>query len=178
MLNLALKGGLIPLTEDGQVFFNILPKLKEAEIYYSDNFKKIRLKDPAAFSGGVRLNEQSNLLEISFSHPEIAQTDLTQISSSLKEKKKYHRLKDDSFLSLDNQKLVAIADVFQQLDVSLKEIQNQVIHLPKYRATYLDNYLRESGLHHFARNQAFKQMVKNQLWLLQLLPLFTTGKMK
>jgi len=159
-----VKGKEMYLKEEEKIFTfltDFLPQLQEeGEIYYSENFK-IKIKDPSAFSGGVKLSQNLNLLEFSFHYPDINQAELADIFASLQKKKKYHRLKDGSFLPLDNPDLFAVADIFDQLEINPKELQDKVLHLPKYRAAYLDNQLRESGLHRLERNQAFKQMVQN-----------------
>lgn len=157
--------GQVILHEEEKIFqfiSKILPILQEeADIYYSDAFKKIEIKDPGAFSGGIRLNEKSNLLEFSFHYPNLGPEELSDVFASLKEKKKYYRLKDGSFLPLKVTELENMRDLLDNLDISEKDLKKKVILLPKYRALYLDNLLRENSLPHLERNLAFKQMVQN-----------------
>lgn len=157
--------GHVILHEEEHIFefiLEILPLLQEeADIYYSDDFKKMQIKDPSAFTGGVRLNDKSNLLEFSFHYPDIQQKELSEIFASLKEKKKFHRLKNGSFLPLNQPELENVAQLLDNLNISEKDLQKEVILLPKYRALYLDSLLREQSLPHLERNLAFKQMVQN-----------------
>jgi SNF2 family DNA or RNA helicase len=141
---------------------NILPKLQElSEVYYSDDFKNINVKYPSGFSGGIRLNQQSNILEFSFEYEDISHEELADIFSSIKEKKKYFRLKDGSFLALDNPEMERMSDLIDKLDITGKDLSKKVIELPKYRAMYLDSLLEESELMGVERDKNFSRMVQN-----------------
>lgn len=139
-----------------------LPKLhKLAEVYYSEDFKRMKLKDPSAFSVGIRLDQGNSMLEFSFEHEDIDSEELSDIFTAFKEKKKYFRLKDGSFIPLDDTKVEKIADIIEFLDISRTDLENKVIQLPKYRALYLDKQLREAELDKVERNQIFKRLVQN-----------------
>ena len=157
--------GKLYLRDDEKIFsfiYTLLPILQEnAEIFYSDTFKNIRIKDPRAFTGGIRLNEGSDMLEFSFHHEEIAHSELKFILSSLKEKKKYHRLKDGSFIPLDSDTLKHISELVDYLDLSDKDLDKKMIELPKFRAVYLENKLKENKTFRAEKNLAFKQLVQN-----------------
>ncbi|MHB9095162.1 MAG: SNF2 helicase associated domain-containing protein, partial [Eubacteriales bacterium] len=96
--------GEIHLYGDERIFNfieNILPDLQQlAEIYYSENFKGLRIRTSASCSGRVRLDENLNLLEFSLQMDDIDDDDLEQVFHALKLRKKYFRLKDGSFLDL------------------------------------------------------------------------------
>jgi len=141
---------------------NILPKLQElSEVYYSDDFKNINVKYPSGFSGGIRLNQESNILEFSFEYEDISHEELADIFSSIKEKKKYFRLKDGSFLALDTPEMERMSDLIDKLDITGKDLSKKVIELPKYRAMYLDSLLEESELMGVERDTNFIRMVQN-----------------
>ncbi len=144
-------------------FVNItLPRLQElSEVYYSDDFKNLHVKYPSRFSGGIRLNQESNMLEFSFEYEDISHEELADIFSSLKEKKKYYRLKDGSFLALDTPEMENMSDLIDKLDISGKDLSKKVIELPKYRAMYLDNLIEESKLKGVERDKNFSRMVQN-----------------
>ncbi|MCG8499857.1 MAG: DEAD/DEAH box helicase [Firmicutes bacterium] len=160
-----IKEGLVYLKEEEKIFgfvYDVLPQLQQqAEVYYSDDFKNIKIKDPHAFSAGIRLNEMSNLLEFSFRHEDIPDAQLEELFASIRQKKKYHRLKDGSFIPLNGPALEPVAQLVENLDISPKDLKKKVIELPKYRAMYVDSTLREAQLQHFERNIAFKQLVQN-----------------
>ncbi|SFH32210.1 Superfamily II DNA or RNA helicase, SNF2 family [Desulfotomaculum arcticum] len=142
---------------------HLLPQVQQlAEVYYSENFRKIRFRDAKAFSGGIRLSEDSGMLEFSFELEGIDMAEMGAIFQSLREKKKYYRLKDGSFLQLDTAEanLDQMLHMIDALDLTEKDLQKNVIKLPQYRALYIDRCLKEADLH-FTKNPAFKQLVQN-----------------
>ncbi|WP_027365271.1 DEAD/DEAH box helicase [Desulfotruncus alcoholivorax] len=142
---------------------HLLPKVQQvAEVYYSESFHKIRFRNAKAFSGGIRLIEDSGMLEISFELEDIDMSEMGAIFQSLREKKKYYRLKDGSFLQLDTPEvnLDQMLHMLDMLDLTEKDLRKNVIKLPRYRALYIDRCLKEADLH-FTKNPAFKQLVQN-----------------
>lgn len=162
-----VRQGEIHLYDNDKIFnfaANILPELQElTEVYYSDHFKSLSLRSAASFSGRVRLAEDLNLLEFSLQSEDIDNTELDRIFSSVKLKKRYHRLKDGSFIDLSRPELENIALLLEHLDLKAGDLNQHTVQLPKYRALYIDNYLRQHNLQGFGRNRAFKQLVQNIL---------------
>lgn len=162
-----VKNGLAYLDAEDKIYDFIhisLPVLQsEAEVYYSESFSNIKIKDSKAFSSKVRLNTNLNLLEFSFEHNDIDIRELSDIFSSLRFKKKYHRLKDGSFVPLNDGNLQSIADLMNNLDIDDKDLDNNLLQLPKFRAIYLDEQLKKLNLINVERNQDFKLLVQNIL---------------
>jgi len=155
----------IYLVDENKLFeflTNDLPRLQElSEVYYSDAFKNITVKFPPRFSGGIRLNQDSNMLEFSFDYGDIDGSELEHIFSSIIEKRKFYRLKDGSFLPLDLPELKSMSNLVEQLDIKGKDLSKKVIELPKYRAMYIDSLLREANMNGIERSLDFKYMVQN-----------------
>lgn len=162
-----IRKDLVYLEEEEKIFDflnDILPELQRyTEVYYSDAFKKMNIKDPRAFSGRVRLNEDLDMLQFSFSFEGVDRDELQALFNSIKEKRKYHRLRDGSFMPLEVQETIEISELLEHLHISGGELKNEMLELPKYRALYLDKKLRELNLASVERNIAFKQMVQNVL---------------
>lgn len=160
-----VRNGAIYLDEEDKIFEFIhysLPLLQDfAEIYYSDDFKTIDIKDSCGFRSALRLNSQSDLLEFSFQHEDIDGDELSNIFASLQLKKKYYRLKDGSFLPLDDGRLESMSKLLESMDITGDDINNKVISLPKFRSVYLDAQLKLLNPGHIDKNQAFKQLVEN-----------------
>lgn len=158
--------GKIHLEDEQKIFefaSDYLPRLQElAEIYYSDDFK-LTIRTSVSFSGAVRLDEKMDLLEVSFQYSNIEDTELTGIFQALNLKKKYYRLKDGTFLNLHQPELESIARLVDYLDLTSDDMGQSVLKLPKYRALYIDNYLRQANLPGIQRNRAFKQLVQSIL---------------
>ncbi|HVJ48513.1 DEAD/DEAH box helicase [Desulfitobacterium sp.] len=158
--------GKIHLEDDHKIFefaTTYLPQLQElSEIFYSDDFK-LTIHNSVSFAGAVRLDEKLDLLEISFQYSNIDETELADIFQALNLKKKYYRLKDGSFLNLHQPELETVARLVDYLDLKAEDLEQTVLRLPKYRALYIDNYLRQANLPGIQRNKAFKQLVQSIL---------------
>lgn len=139
-----------------------LPQLQDmATIYYSENFKNIHIKEKYAMSGGIKLNETSNMLEFTFNIDGIDASELSAIMQSLQEKKRYYKLKNGGFLPLDNEETEHVGTLIRELNVSAKDFDKTMIEVPKYRALYMDALLRDKQIKVFHRNQSFKKLVSD-----------------
>ncbi|HBW35108.1 MAG TPA: helicase, partial [Desulfosporosinus sp.] len=158
--------GKIYLEDDDKIFdftVNWLPQLRDlAELYYSDQFR-LKIRTSTTFSGQVRLDETLDILEISFQYTDIDQNELSDIFHSLHLKKKYHRLRDGSFLDLNQPEMNAVAQLIENLDLKASDLNEKLLNLPKYRAMYIDSFLRQANLPGVQRNKAFKQLVQSIL---------------
>ncbi|MHB8132168.1 MAG: DEAD/DEAH box helicase, partial [Mobilitalea sp.] len=158
--------GKIFLEDEDKIFdftVNWLPQLRDlAELYYSDQFK-LKIRTSTTFSGQVRLDETLDILEISFQYTDIEHNELSDIFHSLHLKKKYHRLRDGSFLDLNQPEMNAVAQLIENLDLKASDLNEKMLNLPKYRAMYIDSFLRQANLPGVQRNKAFKQLVQSIL---------------
>ncbi|KAF0193657.1 MAG: SNF2-related protein [Bacillota bacterium] len=139
-----------------------LPELANlAEVYYAEQFKNMRLQNPGKVSAGVRLNNSKGLLEMSLQYGDMTPQDLIELLSAYKLKKRYHRLKSGTFVSLESPEFKTTAALVDQLGITPAELKNQVAELPKYRALYLDSLSRETEGFQLERSSAFKKMVQD-----------------
>ncbi len=137
-------------------------KLQEiAEIFYSEDFKNIKVRDSASFSGGVRLNKDNDLLEFTFDIEGINKDELTDIFDLIRQRKKYYKLKDGSYLPLEAERFDFIINLMEGLDLDEEDLTKDIIELPKFRAMYLDEYVKESELQSIKRDLKFKELVQN-----------------
>lgn len=143
-----------------QFLREVLPELTEqAEVYYSEAFNRLRFVRPPRFSGVVRMDENSDLLEVSFEAENLPETDLLDLLAALREKRKYYRLKTGAFIPLDEPELVAAGRLLDQLGFTGSDLRKQLISLPKHRALYLEGAIRDYGRERFHLNEAFKKLV-------------------
>ncbi len=152
----------IYLEEDEKIFDFIYNKVRNlndiAEIYYSEKFKMLRVNTSSAFTGGIRLKRENNLLEFNFSIEGITREELKDVFSSIKEKKKYYKLKDGSYLPLHAGELNHIGTLIDYLDM---DISKETMRIPKFKAVYMDEYLKETNIKSIKRNPLFKELVQN-----------------
>jgi SNF2 family DNA or RNA helicase len=160
-----VRNGKIYLDQEDKIFdfiFNTTPKLQEyTGVYYSENFKNMTLRASLSFSGGLRLNQESDMLEFSFNIDGIDRSEIKSIFESFKEKKKYFRLKNGSYVPLNSKEMIDMVDIIDYLGIGKNDFQKDFIDIPKYRALYLDRQLKDSGIQYLEKNHAFKEFVQN-----------------
>ena len=82
----------------------ILPELQSrAAVYYSDRFKQAGVRRSPRFTGRVGLDQSLDLLELKLELDGIEPEELEQIWLSIREKRKYHRLRDGAILPLEGE---------------------------------------------------------------------------
>ena len=140
----------------------IIPQLqKYCEIFYSQSFKNINLISSERFSGGVRINNDLDMLEFNFDIEGIDVSELDSIFHAVREKKKYYKLKNGSFISLDNGDLKDIIQMMDYLNIGEKELKDGHTLIPKYRSMYLDKFIKDRDLDYIKKNVDFRKMVRD-----------------
>jgi SNF2 family DNA or RNA helicase len=158
-----VSGNKVYLDEEDKIFefvSYVIPKLQEyTQVFYSESFKAMSFRKAPSFSGFLRLNSLNDFLEFSFNIEGVQRDELAAIFDSIRQKKKYFRLKDGAFLPLESDGLMNMAEIINQLDLDNSDIEKDLLQLPKYRALYIDNMLKESGMKFFERNTALKDLI-------------------
>lgn len=129
------------------------------EVNISDDFKKINIKYPKSMSMGVKLS--TNLIDIDLSRLEFDPTELKDILASYKIKKKYFKLKDGSFLHLDNEYFSTLQRIVEDLNVTEEDLEEGHIEMPKFRSLYLDSLIKNNACIQAEKNQSFKEMIRS-----------------
>ncbi len=119
-----LTGGVAQLREFG-------------EVYYADDFN-IKVVSPSRGNVGVHLSSE-NLLEFDIDFDEIDKTELESILLGVKEKRKYYRLKNGTFIDLGSSGIKSAARLMDNLDVTASDIEDGSAKLPMNRAFYLSS---------------------------------------
>ncbi|MBW9148244.1 DEAD/DEAH box helicase [Clostridium sp. CM028] len=136
-----------------------LEKLQQvAEVYYSEEFKKIKVHGNAGYKSNIKLNKD-NLLEFSFSIEGVDNTELSNVFSALREKRKYHRLKNGSFVLLDSNNLLKVAQMIEYLNIKDSDIAKNKILLSKYNAIYIEEKLKREQMDFVDTNKKFRDLV-------------------
>lgn len=129
------------------------------EVNVSDDFKKINIRYPRSMSMGIRL--KSNLIEIDIDRLEFDTSELKDILNAYKSRKKYFRLKDGSFLNLDNDYFSTMEHLVDDLNITSDQLESGHLTLPKYRSIYLDSLIKNNSWVNASKDQSFKEMIRN-----------------
>ena len=134
--------------------------MKNFEVLATDNFKEKEIKSTANISLGVRI--ENNLLDIDFSNLNFDPAELQDIMKKYKLKKKYHRLKNGSFINLeDNDTIKFIDSITEDIDVDYSAIKDNTLKLPMYRALYLDKILEKNSFIHVTKDDNYKRLIQD-----------------
>jgi SNF2 family DNA or RNA helicase len=133
--------------------------MNECELYYSEAFKGITIRKPGNLTTNLTSKTESNFFDFSFEYEDIPKDELKDLMHSYRLKKKYYRMKNGSFVDLNDKNLENIADILEYLNLTSKDIKDGNLTLPKQNALYLNSALKENEDLAVIRNQEFSQFV-------------------
>jgi hypothetical protein len=143
-----LKLGFVPyknfylLKEEDKIYEFLSGKVMELEgiagLFYSEDFRRLGIRPAGSFKAGVRLNSELNMLELDLSFDEIPKEELKELIHSYQIKKKYYRLKNGSFINLEDATLGEVSHILTSLNVKDKNMREDGILLEKQNALYLE----------------------------------------
>lgn len=129
------------------------------DVYISDKMKRAQILKTPAFSVGVSI--KSGLLELSLESKDMPLEELAQILTKYNRKTKYYRLKDGSFINMQDEEMENLVSLVDGLQLSFGELKKGEILLPKYRALYVDSLSKVDGVNYFHKDNDFKKLVRN-----------------
>jgi superfamily II DNA or RNA helicase len=132
------------------------------QIFRSDNFDKLRIKHAPRLCGAVRLQETTDLLEISIGTDtsELPPHELAAFWAAIREKKKYYRLKNGDFVNLTSPETQSAGKLLARLGLTGADFRKGQLLIPKYRAFYLDQAFRDYDSKRFNLDAAFTHLVR------------------
>ena len=139
-----------------------LPELaKKADIFYADSFEKKPVRAVPKITAGVSVNDK-NLLELTFSAKDIDFEELMDILADYRQKRRYHRMRDGSFVTLEEQQLSALSDFVENTGIRKGMAdEERKVQLPLSNAMYLDELAREDESLRLERSKKFRAMVRD-----------------
>ncbi len=134
--------------------------MQKFDVLVTDNFKTKQVKIPNIGKVGVKV--ENHLLEIDLTQIDIDKKELQEIMEKYSLKKKYHRLKDGSFLNLENSKQIEFLDkIVKGMDLNYKDLKSGEIQLPIYRSLYLEQLLKGIKGTQITKNESYKEIVED-----------------
>ena len=134
--------------------------MQKFEVLVTESFKSKQIRQAKMGSIGVKL--ENNLLEIDLKNLDIDIKELQKIMEKYQLKKKYYRLKDGSFLNLEENKEIDFLDkLVTGMDIEYKELEEGEVRLPAYRSLYLNKLLKNKTGIQVTKNSEYKEIVNN-----------------
>lgn len=155
--------GFLFVENDDRIYRLLTEGLDEmsgtVEIYTTDKFKSIKLRKPPQVNIAVRL--RSNLIDLDIDTDDFPREELAELLDSYRSRKKYHKLRDGSFIGLIDSPFADLSALVSGLDLSSKDIADGHATVEKYRALYLDTVFKDSAQLKTNRDPAFKAMIRD-----------------
>ena len=143
-----------------EFLYETLAKLEDkAEVYLSSSIKSMILPSAAKAKVAVDVQSNGNLLEVDFTLDGIDQEKVPHIIQAVVEKKRYVRLPNGAFLSLGNDQLQDVANLYEELNIRSDEMKNGKVRLPIYRGLQVDERLSHLDKDSKKFGKAFRQFL-------------------
>ncbi|GKU26079.1 SNF2 helicase associated domain-containing protein [Clostridium folliculivorans] len=115
------------------------------EVYYSESFKSLKVYTPNSYKGSIRISDKG-LLEIYFSIEGVDNRELWHIFTSIKQKKKYYKLKNGNFITLQEKELKALEEIINYAEVKKDELTSGSFKVPTYKGYYIGDIIEKNDL--------------------------------
>ena len=143
-----------------QVLSEGMPQFQEVgEVWLSESVRHLLVLPPPEVSMGVSLG--GGWLDLKIETAGIDPTELLQVLSEYRQKKKYYRMKNGEFLQLSGGGLQALDSLTADLGLTKSEFQAGEAKIPAYRAFYLDSLSGDGRMKLFQRDEAYGMMVRD-----------------
>ena len=150
--------------KDDEIVFRLLDHgldeiMELGEVYSTDRFKRLIVKKDVKFSMGVSV--ESNLMNLEITSDELSREDLMEIFNGYKRRQSFVRLKSGEFIKLDSDNNMAmLSEMLENMGISVKDFVKGRMHIPSYRALYLDKMLEQMQGVYADRDKHFKTLIK------------------
>lgn len=142
--------GYYLLRDDDAVFDLVTGENEELRklmtIYYSDSFERLQIRKKSHISYGIHGNSGEDYLSLEISYEDIPKEELRDLLQSLQLKKRFYRLKDGSFLLLDQEELSTALDLIQSVDGSVRQMKEGAVAFHASQLSYLEETFRKQNL--------------------------------
>ena len=134
--------------------------MQKFEVLATENFKSKEIRKPKIGTIGVKV--ENNLLSIDLKKLNIDMEELKNVMQKYQLKKKYYRLKDGSFLNLEeNQDIEFLDKLIAGMDIDYKDLEKDSIKLPISRSLYLNELLKREENINASKSGEFQKIVND-----------------
>jgi SNF2 family DNA or RNA helicase len=135
---------------------------EKASLFYSEDFRRLGIRAPGGFKAGVRMNSEFNMLELDLVFDEVPKEELKELLHSYQIKKKYYRLKNGSFINLEDKTISEVSHILNSLNISDRNLKEDALLLEKQHAVYLDQAFSDKDFE-FERDRDFLALTEKIL---------------
>ena len=133
--------------------------MKRSEVRMTDRFRALRIRKRTRFDIGLSVSD--GLLDLTVKSTDLTPDELLDILYSYRKRKKYVTLKNGDFFKLDeNESIESLSEMLEAVNIPLKDFVAGKMHIPAYRALYLDRMMEASQDLYATRDSRFKGLIK------------------
>ncbi len=149
----------------GDKTFNILndgirEMISYGEVQASEEFERLKIRKAPKVRIGVSV--ESGILNLEISTEDMSEEELLELLDSYRKKKKFHRLRSGEFIRLEQDDTIErLSTTIESMGVSVKEFTEGKLHLPLYRAIYINKLLEDHDDIAADRDRNFKSLIRN-----------------
>ena len=130
------------------------------EVKTSKDFDRLKIRKAPTVRLGVSV--ESGILNLDVSTDDMSEEELLELLESYRKKKKFFRLRNGEFIKLESDDtLEELTATMQAMGITAKEFTKGKLHLPAYRAIYINKLLEEHDEIASDRDSNFKALVRN-----------------
>ncbi len=126
-------------------------------VFISDRLKHLTVRPMAKINIGISVDH--DLLQLDLVSLDLSLKELSDILSKYDRKKKFYRLKDGSFINVENSNFEELHNLTDTLSIKKKQIESGTIEVPKYRAMYLESLQKEQA-YNLEYDNSFRHMIQ------------------
>ena len=135
--------------------------MENGEVHATDPVRRLVLKKLPHVKGKIDIDKNNDsVLNFSLDLQGLTIDELVDVLKSYRDKRKYHRLKNGDFVSLGGTNLDSLASLFIDSGLPVKDFIKGNMHIPLYRALYLDGILNEQNGIQYEGGQRFRRLLK------------------
>ena len=128
------------------------------EVHTTERFRGMNIRKSPKVKVGVSI--ESDIMNLSISSEDIDQEELLQILQSYQRKKKYYRLRNGDFITVDDTDMEMLSQMMDTLQLSSKDFVKGNMKIPMYRALYLNKMLEQGENIYLNRDKHFRNLIK------------------
>ncbi len=154
---------LYTLTDEGRMYELLKDGGQQlapwGEVFISDRLRSIlsgRTPKPV-----VRARIKNGMLDLSLDTDEFPQDELDDLMRCVREKRRYYRLKDGSFMDLSDGRFSAFAQASENLGVSPSELAKRGALVPLYKALFLDEALKQDEGVQLEKDTDYRRLLRD-----------------
>jgi superfamily II DNA or RNA helicase len=142
--------------------YTVIPLLEQkAEIYMTNSAKSLISFERPAPVTKIDVDTGGDLLQIGFDIEGIDEQDIKQILHSVVEKKKYYRLPNGAFVSLEDEAFKTINRMFTELQITKSQVNAGTLQIPMYRSLQIDEIVSEGDKYSAKLGKKFRRLIQD-----------------